>query len=321
MAYTVSWSDMTGRVEVFWDERMLEHDAGPGHPEHRGRLEAIVCELQRVGAVAWRSPRLATAEEILRVHDEAHLARIEAVRGRTYAFDPDTQVSPQSVPAAYLAAGAAVGAVEAVCAATDEGPALALCRPPGHHAERHQAMGFCLFNNIAVAAAHARARCGCERVMIIDWDVHHGNGTQHIFEDDPDVLFVSSHRWPFFPGTGAAQEVGTGAGRGATVNLPLAAGTGDDAIVALYRETIPSLAEAFAPEIILVSAGFDAHMLDPLGGLRVTELGFAALCEIVRDAARRHANGRIALVLEGGYHLGATAASVRACVEVLASDA
>jgi acetoin utilization deacetylase AcuC-like enzyme len=182
-------------------------------------------------------------------------------------------------------------------------------------------MGFCLFNNVAVAAAHARAQLGCSRVLIVDWDVHHGNGTQQIFYERDDVLFFSSHRFPFYPGTGAAREIGRGKGEGYTVNLPLPPQLGDGDYIALFRDLLVPIADRFAPEFVLVSAGFDAHRADPLGGMSLTENGYAALCTLVRDIADRHAAGRLVLVLEGGYNLHALAGSVRSCVEVLAGTA
>jgi acetoin utilization deacetylase AcuC-like enzyme len=182
-------------------------------------------------------------------------------------------------------------------------------------------MGFCLFNNTAVAAAHARAALGLQRVLIVDWDVHHGNGTQHVFEASRDVLYFSTHQYPFYPGTGAADEVGAGHGLGHTVNVPLPAGCGDAEYAAVFDAVLEPVAETYRPDLVLVSAGFDAHADDPLGDMGVSTAGFAALCHRVRAIARRHAGGRLALVLEGGYDLTALAGSVRACVEILAGAA
>jgi acetoin utilization deacetylase AcuC-like enzyme len=201
--------------------------------------------------------------------------------------------------------------------ADEFGAAFALVRPPGHHAEAGQGMGFCLFNNVAIAAEHAIAERGCERVLIVDWDVHHGNGTQHSFDDREDVLFFSVHRHPFFPGTGTLRAVGRGAGEGRNLNVPLHRPMGDAEYVALFDELLVPVAEEFDPDLILVSAGFDAHANDPLGGMDVTEEGFAALCGTVRDIAGRCCDGRVALTLEGGYDLDGLARSVHACTEVL----
>jgi acetoin utilization deacetylase AcuC-like enzyme len=313
-------------VLILTDDRMRLHDAGAGHPERPARLEAIESELIRAGmnGVAFAQPpvtadlrQAASREDILRVHDERYVAFIDSLRGKSARLDADTAVSTHSVEAAYLAAGAAIEAVNAVVE-DRAGSAFALVRPPGHHAERDRAMGFCLFNNIAIAAAHAIVTHKLERVMIVDWDVHHGNGTQHIFEDRRDVLFVSSHQWPLWPGSGAASEHGAGAGLGFTINLPLPAGFDDAEYVALYERLVAPVAEEYRPQLLLVSAGFDAHACDPLADMRMTERGFAKLCGIMQAIAQRNCAGRLALVLEGGYDLAGLSHSARACVEVLA---
>jgi acetoin utilization deacetylase AcuC-like enzyme len=304
---------MPASLALYADERMLAHDNGPGHPECPERLRALLEALPGGdGRAEWRRPEAATVEALQRVHTAAHVRSILALRGQCKMIDPDTGVCPDSVDAALLAAGASIDAAAAVVEG-DVDAAWALVRPPGHHAEPDRAMGFCLFNNIAVAAAHARAALGCERVLIVDWDVHHGNGTQATFLDRPDVLFFGSHRAPFYPGTGAARETGIGEGAGFTVNVPLPAGVGDDVVVPLYERLLPPIVERFAPDLVLGSAGFDAHVRDPLGGLRVTTQGFAALCKLVRDLA----GGRLALVLEGGYDIPALVESAQACVDVL----
>jgi acetoin utilization deacetylase AcuC-like enzyme len=310
------------RVALYDDPAFREHDAGPGHPERPARLDALRRGIRDAGLeprLQLIAPRPATTQELLRVHTEDHVALVASTRGRGHRFDPDTQASPRSYEAALLAAGAAVDAVERVL-----GGALdrAFCgvRPPGHHAEADRAMGFCLFNNVAVAAAHALGK-GLRRVMIIDFDVHHGNGTQAIFEEDPRVLYVSSHAYPFYPGTGALDEVGTGAGRGFTVNLPLPPGTGDEEYARLYREIVGPIARAFDPELVLVSAGFDPHRDDPLAGMRVSERGFGALAASCLRAAAGAASSRAVFVLEGGYDLDAIAASSAAVVSELLAEA
>jgi len=310
---------MGERILMLYDERMLDHLNGPGHPERPDRLRAILRELARspLEGLEWHKPGAAKLEEIRRVHSVAHVDRIDLMRGRTARLDPDTGVSPGSTEAAYCAAGAAIEAVEALMSGEVK-RAFALVRPPGHHAERDRVMGFCYFNNIAIAAEHARARLGCKRILIVDWDVHHCNGTQRSFYDCNEVLVFSSHRYPFYPGTGWLDETGEGAGLGYTVNLPLSAGTGDGLVDALYRSLLPPIAEAFEPDLVLVSAGYDAHLYDPLGGLRMTETGFAALCGLVRQIADRYADRRLALFLEGGYDLDALGRSVRACLEAMA---
>jgi acetoin utilization deacetylase AcuC-like enzyme len=308
-------------VFVFFDDAMLEHDPGPWHPERPDRLEAIVQKLKGspVAGVRWTAPRPAPREAIERVHAPEYVDLIEGLRGRSANLDPDTSVSPGSVTAAFLAAGAALDATAAVTSGAASS-AAALVRPPGHHAEAGRAMGFCLFNNIAIAAAHARADPGCQRVLIVDWDVHHGNGTQHAFADRPDVLYFSTHRYPFYPGTGAADEVGTGEGAGFTVNVPLGWQCGDAEYAAIFDELLVPIADAYRPDLVLVSAGFDAHRADPLGGMAVTTEGFASLCRRVCAVAERHAGGRVVLLLEGGYDLEALAGSVHACIEVLAGQ-
>jgi len=231
----------------------------------------------------------------------------------------DTAIGPSSERVARLAAGSFCELAREVAASRLDG-GLALVRPPGHHAERDLAMGFCLFNNVAVAAAMLRATCGIDRVLIVDWDVHHGNGTQHIFEDDPTVFYYSSHQMPLYPGTGYARERGRGAGDGATLNVPLRPGDGDGPFLdALTGSLVPAMA-SFRPELVLISAGFDAHADDPLGGLAVTTTAFAEATRGVRGIADRHAGGRVVSVLEGGYDLDALAESVEAHLDALLSD-
>ncbi len=303
-------------VLLISDERMIEHDPGYGHPERPQRLQAILRELADLNQARWEQPPLVTTEQLARVHSAAYIEHIEAYRDRSGSLDPDTQVSPASVPAAYLAAGAAVRAVEALLTGETR-RAFALVRPPGHHAEPETAMGFCLFNNIAVAAAHACAEQDCERVLVVDWDVHHGNGTQEAFYDRSDVLFFSLHQYPFFPGTGRLQQWGTDAAKGYTINVPLPAGCGDADYLGVFDQLLVPIADAFKPQLVLVSAGFDAHRDDPLAQMCLTKKGYQAMTALVRDIADRHAHGRLALVLEGGYDLGVLAQSVRACCEVM----
>ncbi len=304
---------------ILTDDHFLAHDTGPGHPERPARLAAIREALARSPLPGLREakPRAATREELLRIHDEAHLDAVERARGRSGAFDADTPFSEASADAAFLAAGAAIGAVEAAVRGEADA-AFALVRPPGHHATPAGAMGFCLLDNVAVAAAHATAALGCERVLLVDFDVHHGNGTQDAFWSRRDVLFVSTHRFPFYPGTGALEETGAGDGAGHTVNVPLPGGTGDEVYAAIFRELVEPLAGAYRPDLVLVSAGYDPHEDDPLGGMAVTRAGFGAMASSLRRIADRHARGRLALVLEGGYDLDGLAAGVRATLEAAA---
>lgn len=298
----------------------LGHDTGM-HVEHPSRLLALDAELTHRSMLDDRpAPEWfpATDEQVLRAHDPGLLAALErlTVAGGG-AIDPDTVVLPDSLAAARMAAGAGVDAVDRV-ARGETRRAFVLSRPPGHHATRTRAMGFCLLNTIAIAALHARAS-GFDRVAIIDWDVHHGNGTQDIFEADPHVLFCSSHRfeWPFFPGTGHPSERGTGPGAGTTHNVALHAGDGDAAIATALRDVFAPAVRAFKPDLILVSAGYDAHIDDPLGGLRVTDEGFRALATMVRDLAAEATGGRLVAVLEGGYHPRSSARCIAETIAIL----
>ena len=253
------------------------------------------------------TPRDATRAELLRVHREAHVARVAASAGRTVRFDPDTQAGPHSYAAALKAAGAVVEAVDRVLDG-DADRAFCAVRPPGHHAEPDRVMGFCFFNNVGVAAAHALAR-GRRRVMVVDWDVHHGNGTQAMFYADPRVLYLSSHEYPFYPGTGSLAEVGEGAGRGFNVNLPMPAGMGDPEYARVYRQVVEPIGRAFDPELVLVSAGFDPYVADPLAGMQVTERGFAEMAAVCLSIAAGASGGRVVFALEGGYDLEGIARS------------
>ncbi len=302
-------------------DRFADHLTPPGHPERVERAEVmqvVASEFRRDGGQVVE-PRLASDEELGRIHDADYLSLIREVAGRAVALDPDTYTSPQTYDVARLAAGAAVTGVDLALDGPPGSRALAMVRPPGHHAERDRAMGFCLFNNVAVAAAHARAR-GLSRVAILDYDVHHGNGTQASFYRDPSVLFVSSHQFPFYPGTGAAGETGADAGLGFTVNLPLEAGATDADYELVYRTVAAPIVEQFRPELILLSAGFDAFVDDPIGAMRVSAKQFARLTTLVVDLANELCDGRVVAVTEGGYDLGGLRTCLGAAIAVLNDD-
>ncbi|MFP2927612.1 histone deacetylase [Pyxidicoccus sp. 3LG] len=300
------------------DPLFLQHDPGQGHPESPARLQRILGVLAGapVAGTVMASPRSATDAELASVHTPELLAYLGRLSGHKAQIDPDTLVSPDSVDAARLAAGASVQAVEAVMSGRASN-AFALVRPPGHHAEPGRAMGFCLFNNVAIAAEAGR-RLGAERVLVMDWDVHHGNGTQAAFYGRRDVMYQSVHQFPYYPGTGATPEVGVGEGEGYTLNVGLPGGNSDADYGMIFEELLLPVAEAYRPQLVLVSAGFDPHQHDPIGGMDLTERGFAAMCSALKSLAERVCDGRLVLLLEGGYSLEGLSQSVHACVEVLA---
>jgi len=303
-------------MRLITSPRFEEHVTPPGHPERMERAHVFDAAAARWAerGVQCSDPRPVTREELLRVHSAEYLETIAASEGRAVMLDPDTFTSPESVEIAGLAAGATVQAAEHALARNES--AFALVRPPGHHAERDRAMGFCLYNNVAVAAAHALAAGGKSRIAIVDIDVHHGNGTQWMFYGDPRVLYFSTHQFPFYPGTGAADEIGTGEGRGFTFNVPLEMGATDADYDLVYRSGIVPVLCEFGPDLVLVSAGFDAHERDPLASMRVSTAGYAA---IVRQLVASAKNGAIAFVTEGGYDLSALAECLDASFEVLSS--
>jgi len=299
---------------VFHDD-CLNHRNGPGHPERPERIAAIRDHLARGGLLDRLlviRPDPCPVDLIARVHERGYIESIRRACERApVQLDPDTGVSPGSWQAALVSAGGAVAACDAVVSGAARA-AFVCTRPPGHHAEADRAMGFCLFNNIAVAARHLQDRHGLGRVLIVDWDVHHGNGTQHLFEDDDTVFYFSVHQYPFYPGTGSARETGTGRGAGYTLNCPMPAGAGDEAYARVFRAVLRPEIDRVQPDAILISAGFDAHRADPLAGMSLTERGYAEMTSILVECADKHCGGRIISLLEGGYDLAALCASVEA---------
>ncbi len=292
------------------DDSFTRHNH-PQHPEHAGRIEAVWQQLGAAGLSAQLrqiKPSPAGDEQILAVHTAEHLQRLVAVSlgDRMARLDPDTYALPVSCEVARMAAGAVIGAVDAVVVARADN-ALAIVRPPGHHATADRQMGFCLLNNVAIAARQAQSRRGIEKVLILDYDVHHGNGSNDIFYADPSVLFISIHQYPFYPGSGALHEIGADAGRGATINIPLTAGYGDVAYRQLFAEFVIPAIERFQPDLILISAGFDAHWVDPLASMQLTLAGYDYLARECVKLAERLCDGRIVFVMEGGYDLRALA--------------
>lgn len=340
---------MSRDVACYYDERMLSHHPTGWDPEHPDWTEAVQALLaaqyperdpetfghperpERISVIRermlengpsgllWPEFEAADSAALRRVHTDGYVEFIESLKGRSCWLSVDTTaVSPGSVRAAKLAAGAGIAAVDGVMAGSAK-RAFCLVRPPGHHALPDRAMGFCLFNNVAVAAAHALAAHQCRRVLIYDWDLHHGNGTQEMFYSSGDVLYVDTHcAPPFYPGTGLMEETGEGDGTGLTINIPLPAQSGNTAHLAVFDRIVAPAAEIFRPDLILVSAGFDPHLLDQI--MAVDESGFGTLCARVVRLADRHCNGRVVLMLEGGYHAEALAGGAEACVRALAGE-
>ena len=300
------------------------HDTGEGHPERPDRVRAIHKRLEDTGLM---SDLLATEpfhvdeDWLTRGHAEAHVKNVKArcSQGAPCMEDYETMLSPGSFDIARLAVGATFKGTDQVFAGEAD-RAFCAVRPPGHHAEHSRAMGFCLFNNVVIAARYAQERHGIERVMILDWDVHHGNGTQHILENDPSVFYFSIHQYPHYPGTGAREEKGHGDGTGATLNAPVIGGTGDDEYLKIFDEELIPAMDAFKPDFVIVSAGFDAHVNDPLSSTRVTENGFAQMTRRALSIAADHSEGRLISVLEGGYDLDGLSRSVEVHLRTLLED-
>jgi len=310
-------------LAIIKDDRYLEHNAGEGHPESPNRLrvihELIAKEFSDLPVI---EPRAASEDELAAVHDPFYIETVAKTDGRAFSrLDADTGLSARSYQVARLAAGGLLAALDVILtprsALDTPHSVFAFVRPPGHHAEPNRGMGFCLFNNIAVAAEYAIEKYGLKRVLIVDWDLHHGNGTQKAFYDRRDVLFFSSHQYPHYPGSGTFDEVGAGKGEGFTVNAPFPSGFGDAEYLAVYDRILKPIALEYKPELVLVSAGFDPYVKDPLGGMAVTGDGFGNLASLVREIADAACGGKMLLTLEGGYNPDGLREGVRSVLQSL----
>jgi len=312
----------TSPTGVVIDQRFVDHDTSPGHPESPERLAMLidlVLRLQTDLNLTVMSPVPATTDEILLVHSPRYLEQVAATQYREQTFlTPDTIASPKTFQTALLSCGAVITAIKAIVAGTIENGAV-FVRPPGHHAEQGRAMGYCIFNNVAVGAMYARKVMGLPKVLIVDFDVHHGNGTYHIFERDPSVLFFSTHQYPLFPGSGLFTETGSGSGEGYSINIPLSKGYGEAEFTAIFMKILKPVAREFKPDLILVSAGFDIHRSDPLGKMTVTAKGFGPITASIMDIAKENRAGLV-FVLEGGYHIRALKKSVGTMLRVLSGE-
>jgi acetoin utilization deacetylase AcuC-like enzyme len=310
------------RTGYVCDPRYQNHEVPPGHPERPERIGALLSLMERYSreGLVKIEPRAATIEEISANHDRRYVDQVRATAGKPYfAFDPDTHAYSETYETALLSAGGVLSLTEHIMAGkVDNG--FAMVRPPGHHAEADRAMGFCFFNNVAIGARYLRSEHKLDRVLIVDWDVHHGNGTQRSFYADRSVLYVSLHQYPHYPGTGAANEVGVADGLGYTVNIPFNGGCGDEEYAAAFHRIIEPVSRQFDPQFVLVSAGFDTHRRDPLSQMRVTREGFKAMTRSLLAVARDCSQGRLAVVLEGGYDLGALEESVSAVLDELGGE-
>jgi len=310
------------KTALITDRKYTRHFAGRAHPDRPARIEVMMAMAERLKRpdLSFYRPREATLEEISFCHDRDYIAIVERTAAfDRYDFDPDTHASRETFATAVLAAGGVLTAVEAVIDGAADN-AFAIVRPPGHHALPARAMGFCFFNNVAIATRWLAAKRGLRRVMIVDWDLHHGNGSQEIFYESPEVLYVSLHQFPHYPGTGSLHEIGHGAGAGLTVNIPMPATFGDAEYLRVFDELVMPIGRIFKPEFIMVSAGFDCHARDPLGAMTVTEDGFAGMARRVKRLAAECCGGRMVAALEGGYDLEALDASGRAVIEEFGRD-
>ena len=309
---------------LIYSPRFLDHDTGLGHPERPQRIQAIIDSLQN--NAIWNklihiTPEIKDPQIPSLIHDPAYIKRVALTcdRGEQYIDTFDNTICSESYSIAILAANAAAEGIDYIMA-NDGNRSMIIPRPPGHHAEYDQAMGFCLFNNVAIAARYAQKKYSLTRLAIIDYDVHHGNGTQHLFDNDPNILYVSMHRYPFYPGTGAKNETGMGDGLGTTHNYPLDQGAGDDIYTDIMDNSIADILIKFKPEILILSSGFDAHELDPLGGMTISTVGYMKLSSTLVAIARECCEGRILSILEGGYSLQGLAESMEVHLQELMKD-
>lgn len=298
------------------DHIYLQHITDDYHPENPKRLEHIYAMLETLdqSGLTYISPRMATHKEIALNHDPSYIDSIAQTSGKPQThLDGDTVASQKTYEAACAAVGGVLELADAI-QSSQVNAGFALVRPPGHHAERSKAMGFCIFNNIAIAARYLEQKYDLKNILIVDFDLHHGNGTQHSFYKDNCVLYFSTHQYPYYPGSGWYEEIGEGKGTGYTINIPMSYGMGDEDYLYAFRDVLVPIAEAYIPDFILVSAGFDTYYNDPLGGMTVSETGFAAMSRMLLDIAKKHCNGKALFVLEGGYDLKGLASSVKAVI-------
>ena len=314
---------MSRKTGIVQDKRYLEHGAGRDHPESPERLAAIyeMLALPEMAEKFTQIPvRPATIDELAMIHRRSYIDLVADTAGKSFtSLDPDTATTAESFNVALLAAGGLLNAIDSVVSGRVDN-AFALVRPPGHHAEDRGAMGFCLFNNVAIGTMHAITRHHLERVLIVDWDVHHGNGTQHSFYEDRRVLYFSTHQYPYYPGTGDLKENGRGAGLGYTINVPLRPGADNALYLDIFRKLLQPVALKFQPELILVSAGFDIYKQDPLGGMEVTTEGFAYLTRVLMNISDACCQGRLVMTLEGGYHIQGQSAAVKNVLQEMRDD-
>ncbi|MFP6655301.1 MAG: histone deacetylase [Myxococcota bacterium] len=306
------------KIQIVSDTRFRDHRGPDGHPERPERLMAADTIIDTFrDRIEFATPRLAETDEILRVHDRRLFDMLKKTNGqRLSQFDPDTYVSPLSYDVARLAAGSCIDLCIKVLGGELNG-GLAAIRPPGHHAEADRSMGFCLFNNVAIAIRAIQSMESTARILVVDWDVHHGNGTQHIFETDPLVLYISTHQFPFYPGTGDFGEAGLEAGLGSTINIPMPAGCGDEEFIGVFQRIVVPAALDFKPDLILISCGFDAHSEDPLASMELSQQGYRVMSELMTSLAASLCDGRIVFVLEGGYSLEGVREGTEAVLESL----